>query len=291
MKVGFATIIGRPNVGKSTILNALLNKPLAIVTNKPQTTRETLRGFYEDEETQIVFIDTPGIHKPLHALGKVMNQNALASLSEVEVVILVVDASKRFGEGDRFLLSKLDSKTPLIVVFNKIDLVTINDIEVLKEKYQKYLTFPYTLLEMSAIRQFNIDELLKMIKNHLIEGLPFYPLGTETDRDELFFVKEIIREQALVQLREEVPHQLAVIIEKYQNKAKAIVIDALIIVEKPTHKAIVIGKNGNRLKQIGTNARLILEKRNKKRVHLSLHVVVKKDWFNNPKLLKEYGYY
>lgn len=291
MKVGFATIIGRPNVGKSTILNALLNKQLAIVTDKPQTTRETLRGLYEDEYSQIVFIDTPGVHKPLHELGKVMNKNTFASLSEVEVVVLVVDVSKRFGEGDRFLLSKLDPKTPLIVVFNKIDLVNITQVEKLKEEYQKHLPFPYTLLEMSAMRLFNVDTLLAEIKKHLIEGLPFYPLGSETDRDEFFFTKEIIREQALLQLRQEVPHQMAVLIEKYQKKAKAIVIEALIIVEKPSHKAIVIGKEGSRLKQIGTNARKILEKRTKERVYITLHVVVKKDWFNNPRLLKEYGYY
>ncbi|MDY0101221.1 MAG: GTPase Era [Bacilli bacterium] len=291
MKVGFVTIIGRSNVGKSTILNALLNKSLAIVTNKPQTTRENLRGLYEDEYSQIVFIDTPGVHKPHHELGKVMNKNAFASLSEVEVIVLGVDASKRFGEGDRFLLSKLDPKTPLIIVLNKIDLVTITQVTKLKEEYQKHLSFPYTLLEMSAIRLFNVNELLEEIKKHLVEGLPFYPLGSETDRDEFFFAKEIVRQQALLQLREEVPHQLAVIIEKYTKKAKAVVIEALIIVEKPSHKAIVIGKEGKRLKQIGTNARLLLEKRLKERVHLTLHVIVKKDWFNNPRLLKEYGYY
>lgn len=289
MKSGFVAIIGRPNVGKSTILNALVNRKVSIVTNKAQTTRDNIKGIYEDDESQIVFVDTPGIHKPHHELGRIMNQSALSSTSDVEAVILVVDASKSYGDGDEYLVSELKTQCPIIIVLNKIDLAKINEVQTLKERYHQ-LFAEAQIIEMSAARLFNVEDLLKTIKDLLSEGPSYYPIGSISDRDESFFIKELIREQVLMQLREEVPHQIAVTIEKYQNKSKAVVIEALIIVDKPSQKAIVIGKDGARIKALGVKAREELEERYGKRVYLQLYVATKKDWMNNPRLLKEYGY-
>jgi GTP-binding protein Era len=289
MKSGFVAIIGRPNVGKSTILNALINRKVSIVTNKAQTTRDNIKGIFEDDESQIVFVDTPGIHKPHHELGRIMNQSALSSTSDVEAAILVVDASKSFGDGDEYLVSELKLNCPLIVVLNKIDLAKIDEVQALKDRYQQ-LYKDAIIIEMSAIRLFNVDDLLKTIKSLLNEGPRYYPVGSISDRDESFFIKELIREQVLNQLREEVPHQIAVAVEKFQDKSKAVVIEALIVVEKPSQKAIVIGKDGTRIKALGIKAREALEERYNKRVFLQLFVVTKKDWMNNPRLLKEYGY-
>jgi len=289
MKSGFVTIIGRPNVGKSTILNVLINRKISIVTNKAQTTRDNIKGIYEDSDYQIVFVDTPGIHKPHHELGRIMNQSALSSTYDVEAIVLVVDASKPFGDGDDYLVSELKPKCPLIIVINKIDLAKIDQVQNLKNKYLS-LFREAEIVEMSALRLFNVDDLLKIIKSHLNEGPRYYPTGSISDRDEQFFVKELVREQVLMQLREEVPHQIAVAVEKFQNKSKAVVIEAIIIVDKPSQKAIVIGKDGTRIKALGIKAREELEERYNKRVFLQLYVATKKDWMNNPRLLKEYGY-
>ena len=289
MKSGFVAIIGRPNVGKSTILNALINQKVSIVTNKAQTTRDNIKGIYEDDEAQIVFVDTPGIHKPHHELGRIMNQSALASTAGVEAVILVVDVAKPFRDGDAFLVGELKVDCPLIIVLNKIDLAKIDQVQSLKARYQELYPKAH-FIEMSAIRLFNVDDLLKIIKSHLEEGPHYYPLGSVSDRDESFFIKELIREQVLMQLREEVPHQIAVAVEKFQLKSKAVVVEALIIVDKPSQKAIVIGKDGARIKAIGIKAREALEERFHKTAYLQLYVAIKKDWLNNPRLLKEYGY-
>ncbi len=289
MKSGFVAIVGRPNVGKSTILNALINQKVSIVTSKAQTTRDNIKGIYEDDESQIVFVDTPGIHKPHHELGRLMNQSALSSTSGVEAVILVVDVSKPFGDGDRFLVGELKPECPLIIVLNKIDMATIDQVQSQRTRYAEIYSSA-TILEMSAIRLFNVDDLLKIIKSNLVEGPRYYPVGSVSDRDEQFFIKELIREQVLMQLREEVPHQIAIAVEKFQTKSKAIVVEALIIVDKSSQKAIVIGKDGTRIKEIGIKAREALEARYQKVVFLQLFVVIKKDWLNNPRLLKEYGY-
>ncbi|MDD3035992.1 MAG: GTPase Era, partial [Candidatus Saccharimonadaceae bacterium] len=269
--------------------NALINQKVSIVTNKSQTTRDNIKGIYEDGESQIIFVDTPGIHKPHHELGRLMNQSALASTSGVEVVVLVVDASKPFGAGDSYLFAELKVNCPLIIVLNKIDLATIDQVQSLKARYAE-LYPSATILEMSAIRSFNIEDLLKIIKSHLSDGPRYYPVGSISDRDEQFFIKELIREQVLMQLREEVPHQIAVAVEKFQIKSKAVVVEALIIVDKPSQKAIVIGKDGTRIKAIGIKAREALEARYEKTTYLQLYVAIKKDWLNNPRLLKEYGY-
>lgn len=289
MKSGFVAIVGRPNVGKSTILNALINRKVSIVTNKAQTTRDNIKGIYEDEESQIIFVDTPGIHKPHHELGRLMNQSALSSTSDVEAIILVVDASKPFGQGDEYLVGELKPHCPLVIVINKIDLAKIDQVMEIKKRYAEIFK-DAIIVEMSAIRSFNIDELLDRIKSYLKEGPRYYPVGSVSDRDEQFFIKELIREQVLLQLQEEVPHQIAIAVEKLEFKSKAVVIEAVIVVDKPSQKAIVIGKDGSRIKALGIKAREALEKRYAKRVYLQLFAINKKDWMNNPRLLKEYGY-
>lgn len=289
MKSGFVAIVGRPNVGKSTILNALINQKVSIVTNKAQTTRDNIKGIYEDEDSQIIFVDTPGIHKPHHELGRLMNQSALSSVADVEAVVLVVDASKPFGQGDEYLVGELKANCPIVIVINKIDLVKIDQVLKIKKRYNELFNNA-TLIEMSATRSFNIDELLKTIKSYLSEGPRYYPAGSISDRDDAFFIKELIREQVLRQLQEEVPHQIAIAVEKLEFKSKAVVIEALIVVDKPSQKAIVIGKDGSRIKELGIKAREALEEKYHKPVYLQLFAVSKKDWMNNPRLLKEYGY-
>ncbi len=289
MKSGFVAIVGRPNVGKSTILNAIIGAKVSIVTDKSQTTRDVIQGIYTDEDSQIIFVDTPGIHKPMHELGKIMNNSALSSIQDVDAVILVVDASKHFGLGDQYIVDNLKPHCPLFVVINKIDLSTINQVVEIKKAYsEKYPNS--TIIELSAKQKFNIDELLKQIKAVLKEGPEYFPKTMVSDKDDTFIMKEIIREELLNLLKQEVPHHAAVVIEKFENKKEAVVVNALIIIEKESQKAIVIGRGGKMIKAIGTKARKEMEDVFKKRVYLELYVKVKEDWFNDSKSLKDFGY-
>ena len=289
MKSGFVAIVGRPNVGKSTILNAIIGAKVSIVTDKSQTTRDVIQGIYNDEDSQIIFVDTPGIHKPMHELGKIMNNSALSSIQDVDAVILVVDASKHFGLGDQYIVDNLKPHCPLFVVINKIDLSTINQVVEIKKAYsEKYPNS--TIIELSAKQKFNIDELLKQIKAVLKEGPEYFPKTMVSDKDDTFIMKEIIREELLNLLKQEVPHHAAVVIEKFENKKEAVVVNALIIIEKESQKAIVIGRGGKMIKAIGTKARKEMEDVFKKRVYLELYVKVKEDWFNDSKSLKDFGY-
>lgn len=289
MKSGFVAIIGRPNVGKSTILNAIIGAKVSIVTDKSQTTRDVIKGIYNDAESQIVFVDTPGIHKPIHELGKIMNSSALSSVKDVEAAILVIDASKHFGLGDQYILDNLRTKCPLFIAINKIDLATINQVIEIKKIYaEKYPNSQ--IIEMSAKKNFNTDELLKSIKRVLPDGPKYFPDEMISDKDDAFMMKEVIREELLNLLKQEVPHHSAVAIESFENKKEALVINAVIYIEKDSQKAIVIGHGGKMIKAIGTRARKELEQIYNKRVYLELFVKVKEDWFNNDRLLKELGY-
>ena len=290
MKTGFVAIVGRSNVGKSTILNAILERKVSIVADKPQTTRNTIKGIYDDDEYQIVFVDTPGIHKAYHELGNRMNKEALASTKGVEAIILVVDASKRFDAGDEYISETLSTKdTKLFIVINKIDLVRLPDAMAIKAKYQEI--YPKAeIIEMSAIQNFNIDTLLNKIKEVIPEGPLYFPKDSISDKDASFYVSEIIREKALNILKEEVPHNLAVRIDDIKSKKDATYIRATIIVDRDSHKGIVIGKGGKRLKAIGMRARKDIEEYYQKSIFLELFVSVKEDWLNNPRLLKELGY-
>ena len=289
MHSGFAAIVGRANAGKSTIINAILERDISIVTDKAQTTRNVIRGIYDDGEYQIVFVDTPGIHKAKHSLGKIMNQDALNSARDVDAIILVVDASKKFGEGDEFIAKAISKDCPLIVVINKIDLMKLPEVEVIKAKYAE--VYPEAkIIEMSAIENFNVDELINAVKPFMKEGPRFYPEGTISDKDAAFFVSEVIREKLLNLLKEEVPHELAVRVDDIKHKKEAVYIKATIIVDRDSHKGIVIGKGGKQIKSIGIRARKTLEEYFGKSIFLELFVSVKEDWINNPRILKELGY-
>lgn len=290
MKSGFVAILGRPNVGKSTILNAILNKKISIVTDKSQTTRDAIKGIYNAEGVQIVFTDTPGIHSPHARLGEMMNNTAYSAAHDVDVSILVVDASMPFGEFDQYIIDHLDIKnTPLIIAFNKIDLAKFEQAQKLKEKYLSI--FPKAqIVEMVAKERFNIDELLKVIISLLPEGPTYYPDDVLSDKNMSFLVKEIIREKALKTLRQEVPHSIAVVIDKFDEKVDPVHISASIIVEKDSQKGIVIGKGAERIKMIGQKAREDIERLLKKHVYLELFVKVQEDWRNVDTLLESYGY-
>ena len=290
MKSGFVAILGRPNVGKSTIINNIVNQQVSIVTEKAQTTRNNIIGIYNDEDTQIVFLDTPGIHKPTQVLGEEMNNMAYSAAHDVDVAILVVDASKTFGTGDQYIVEHLDiHKTPLIIVFNKIDLARLDRAQALKKTYTEL--FPKAIIiETVAKEGFNIDELIKTVKSLLPEGPAYYPVEMVTDKDEIFQIKEIIREKVLIQLREEVPHAIAVYLDNIEWESKPIKIYASIIVEKESQKGIVIGAGGRRIKEIGSYARHDIERLLKQHVFLELQVKVDPDWRNQPLSLKTYGY-
>lgn len=290
MKSGFVSILGRPNVGKSTILNGVINKKVSIVTDKSQTTRNVIRGIYHGENSQIIFIDTPGIHKPHAKLGEEMNVMAYSTAHDVDINVLVVDASKPYGEGDEYLISHLDIKNvPLVIVFNKIDNTRITDIQSLKAKYNEILP-EAVIVETVAKDRFNLDLLIKTLEDLLPEGPEYYPVDVITDKDEVFQIKEIIREKVLKILKDEVPHSIAIYINDIDYEAKPIHILASIIVEKDSQKGIVIGAGGKRIKLIGQKARDDIEKLLKKHVFLELVVKVQEDWRNNEDLLDRYGY-
>lgn len=290
MKSGFVSILGRPNVGKSTILNGIINKKVSIVTDKSQTTRNVIRGIYHGENSQIIFIDTPGIHKPHAKLGEEMNVMAYSTAHDVDVNVLVIDASREYGEGDDFIISHLDIKNaPLVIVFNKIDNARITEVQALKDKYNKILP-EAIIIETVAKERFNLDVLIKTIEDLLPEGPEYYPVDTITDKDEVFQIKEIIREKVLKILKDEVPHSIAIYINDIDYDSKPLHILATIIVEKDSQKGIVIGAGGKRIKLIGQKAREDIERLLNKHVFLELFVRVQEDWRNNEDLLDKYGY-
>ena len=290
MKSGFVAILGRPNVGKSTLLNAILNRKVSIVTDKSQTTRNNIKGIYNAEGVQIIFLDTPGIHKPHQKLGEEMNIMAYSAAHDVDVSILVVDASLPFGRGDEYILSHLDiNNVPLIIVLNKIDLARITEVNALKQEYLS--RFPKAaIIETVGTEKFNVDELINKVVSFLPEGPMYYPSDVITDKDEVFQIKEIIREKILKTLKDEVPHAIAVYMENIEWEEDPIHIRASIIVEKDSQKGIVIGENGKRIKYIGSKAREDIEKLLHSHVFLELFVKVQEDWRNVESSLKNYGY-
>lgn len=288
---GFASIIGRPNVGKSTLLNCLIGQKIAIISNKPQTTRNQIRGIYTIEQAQVVFIDTPGIHRPKHRLGEYMVEVAQRTLQEVDFILYLVDASAEFGTGEQYILDKLNKvKTPVFLIINKTDLVSPSEILNIIENYRTKGEFA-EIIPISAKNRDNIDRLKQIIFDYLPEGPFFYPNDMITDQPEKFVMAELIREKVLLLTREEIPHSIAVIIEDIKPRTNEIIyVKAVIYVERESQKGILIGKQGKMLKDIGRMAREDIQNLLGNQVFLDLWVKVKKAWRNNPSFLRNFGY-
>ncbi len=290
MKSGFVALIGRPNAGKSTLLNALLNQKIAIISPKPQTTRNAIRGIRTDEDSQIVFVDTPGIHKPHHALGANMNKEALAHAGGVDVIYYLVDASVPFGSGDEYVLNTLkQNRLPVFLLLNKIDLLSKDQLMELLIAWSKRYDFK-EIFPVSAKMEDNLDALLNVTKNYLEDGIMYYPSDQVCDYPEQFIMAEIVREKVLLNTEEEVPHSVAVVIERIRRKRDSLIINAMILVERDSQKGIIIGKQGQMIRKIGMEARKELEDILGSRIFLELFVRVEKDWRNKESKLRQLGY-
>lgn len=291
-KSGFVTIIGRPNVGKSTLLNHIIGEKMAIVSDKPQTTRNRIQCIYTEDGFQIIFIDTPGIHKPKNKLGEYMVNVSRETLAEVDVILLLVDESLIMGPGDKFILEELKSiKTDKILVINKIDKLKLEEVDIIKNNYKELNIFK-EIIPLSAIKGKGIDSLIKAILKLLPEGPQYFPADMITDQPERQIVSEIIREKALHYLDDEVPHGIAVGIDLMRKREDKDIIDvnATIYCERESHKGIIIGKNGRKLKGIGKSARQDIEALLGSQIYLELWVKVEKNWREKEKQIKYFGY-
>ena len=289
-KSGFVTLIGRPNVGKSTLMNRLIGQKIAITSNKPQTTRNRIQTVLTTEEGQIVFVDTPGIHKAKNKLGEYMVNVAERTLNEVDVVLWLVEPTAFIGAGEKHIAGQLGKvKTPVVLVINKVDMVKKEEILTFIDAYRKIYDFA-EIVPVSARNGDNTDELVKVILKYLPYGPQFYDEDTVTDQPERQIVAELIREKALHSLNDEIPHGIAVAIDAMKYRRKIVDIDATIICERDSHKGIIIGKQGVMLKKIGSTARYEIEKMLDMQVNLKLWVKVKKDWRDSDFLIKNFGY-
>lgn len=289
---GFVTVIGRPNVGKSTLLNALLGEKYLIVSDKPQTTRNRIRCILTDENYQVVFLDTPGIHKPRSLLGEGMVQAALNTLEDVDAIIFMVDASEPLGGGDRYIAEHLKRvSTPIFLVFNKIDLVEAGELVRLESQWQTLLPQVQAVCHISALTSYNLDHLRGQILAVLPEGPKYYPDDMVIDQPERFIVAELIREKILHLTHEEIPHSVAVVIDEMTARGDDIVyVHATIYVERESQKGIIIGKRGSMLKAIGQEARTDIERMLGSQIYLDLWVKTRKDWRNQLTGLRQLGY-
>ncbi|WP_201713530.1 GTPase Era [Rossellomorea arthrocnemi] len=291
-KSGFISIIGRPNVGKSTFLNRVIGQKIAIMSDKPQTTRNKVQGVYTTDDAQMIFIDTPGIHKPKHKLGDFMMKIAQNTLKEVDVILFMVNVEEGLGKGDHFIIEKLKGvKTPVYLILNKIDQIHPDALLPMIQQYNDLFPFAATV-PISALEGNNVDQLLQLLKDQLPEGPQFYPADQITDHPERFIVSELIREKVLHLTREEIPHSIAVMIDKMERKEEKDLIDviATIIVERDSQKGIVIGKKGSMLKEVGKRSRVDIENLLGSKVYLELWVKVQKDWRNRSSNLRDFGF-
>lgn len=290
MRSGFVSIIGRPNTGKSTLLNTVLKTHLAIVSNVAGTTRNAIQGVYNDDDTQIIFIDTPGLHKPQDRLGKLLNQDAYQSLDDIDAVLFVVDASAPLGKGDKFITQALKSTTaPVILVLNKIDKLDnegiLNAINTYKELYDFSDIVP-----ISAIKDDNVNRLISVIKKYLTDNIKYYDDDTLTNTSVRFIIGELVREKILNLTNDEVPHSVTCVTTLYEEKKDIININVDIIVDRDSLKKIIIGHNGQMIKNIGTYARRDIEAMLHKQVYLELFVKTIKNWRDKEKYLSELGF-
>lgn len=290
MKSGFASIIGRPNTGKSTLINTIINEKIAIVSNVAGTTRNTIQGVYHDEDTQIVFVDTPGIHKATDKLGKHLNKQSYESLEDIDVILFVIDASSGIGKGDHFIIEALKHTTvPVILVLNKIDKITKDGILKCINNYKDLFDFA-DIIPISALRNDNIDRLINLTKKYLKDNIKYYDDDVTTNSDPLFMISELVREKILNLTTDEVPHSITCVLTSFNEKETLANISIDIIVARDSQKKIIIGKQGNMLKTIGSEARKDIERILGKQVYLELYVKTVKNWRNKEKYLVELGF-
>ncbi len=290
-KSGFVAIVGRPNVGKSTLLNTIIGEKIAITSNKPQTTRNNSQGIYNDEDSQIIFIDTPGIHKPKYKLGKYLNKQAYFMIEDVDIILFIIDASEKLGNGDKFVIERFKSiNKPVILILNKIDKLSK---EAILEKIIEYKNL-YDFVEIvpvSALKNNNVERLIKVIKNYLKDTIKYFNNKSKaTNNTNEFIISELVREKILDLTDEEVPHAVMCAVEKIEEKENIIEINVLIVVDRDNLKKIIIGKQGSMLKEIGSRARIDIEKFLKKKVFLSIYVKTIDQWRDKEKILTEFGY-
>lgn len=290
MKSGFIGLIGRPNVGKSTLLNALIGKKIAITSDKPQTTRNIIQGIRTDEDSQMVFVDTPGIHKPQNKLGKILNKQAYYSINDVDVILFLIDITESLGKGDMFVIDVLNNvKVPVILVINKIDKLPKEEILRKIDEYKDLYNFS-EIVPISAKKMDNIDRLITILKSKLTDNIKYYDEDMYTDKPINFIVQELIREKILNKTFEEVPHSVSVIVDQMEYNKESVNIGATIVVDRENLKKIIVGKNGSMIKEIGTDARMEIEDLLNKRVYLDLFVKVIPKWRDREKFLNEIGY-
>ena len=290
MKSGFVTLVGRPNVGKSTLLNSIIGKKVAITSNKPQTTRNNIKGIYNDSEAQIVFVDTPGIHKPNHKLGDFLNKQAYYSINDVDVILFLVDGSESLGSGDKFIIERFKNlNKPVILIINKIDTLTKEEVVNKILEYKDLYDFS-EIIPLSALKKSNIKELVPSIKKYLKDDICYYDTNDYTNQSVEFLIAERIREKIFNLTDEEVPHSITVVTENIEINKDSYKINALIIVDRQSIKKIIVGHNGSKIKEIGIKSRYDIEELLGKRIYLELFVKVIPKWRDKEKYLKEFGF-
>lgn len=290
MKSGFIGLVGRPNVGKSTLLNSIIGRKVAITSNKPQTTRNNIQGIYTDGDYQMVFVDTPGIHKPKHKLGKVLNKQAFFSINDVDIILFLVDITEKLGPGDKFIIEmfkKIDK--PVILILNKIDKLPKEEILIKIDESKDLYNFD-EIVPVSALKRENVSHLIDVLKKYLPDTIKYFDDNAVTNIDVTFMISEYIREKVLELTNEEVPHSTTCIVENIEEDNNTIIINASIIVDRDNLKKIIIGKNGSMIKEIGIRARKDIEELLNKKVYLDLFVKVIPKWRDKDKILNEIGF-
>jgi len=291
-KSGFVSIVGRPNVGKSTFLNYIIGEKVSIISDKIQTTRTPIHGILSDEDTQIIFIDTPGIHKPKHRLGDYMVDVSVQTLNDVDIILFMINAQEGYGKGDQFILDKLNQvDKPVFLIINKVDQIHPDELFPIIEQYKDKCDFE-EIIPISALNGNNVSKLIELLKEHIPAGPKYFDANQITDKTERFMISELIREKVLTYTEEEVPHSINVIIEDMvRNEHGKLQVQATIVTERDSQKGILIGKKGSMLKAIGKAARLDIEQLLGEKIFLELWIKVKKDWRNKQSLLNQYGFY
>ncbi|MCI8545435.1 MAG: GTPase Era [Bacilli bacterium] len=291
MKSGFVSLIGRPNVGKSTLLNEIVGTKVAITSPKPQTTRNIIQGIYNDNETQIVFVDTPGIHKPTHKLGSILNEQAYYSINDVDVILFLIDVSEELGPGDKYIIERLkEVQKPVLLILNKIDKIPKEQILEKIVAYQKLYDFK-EFIPVSALKKDNVNDIIETLKKYLPDQIQYFDSDTVTNQSLPFLISEMVREKVFLLTEEEVPHSVTCVTEAIEKQNQAFHIHVAIIVDRDSLKRIIIGKNGSMIKEIGVQARIDIEKIMNKKIYLELFVKIIPKWRDKEKYLIEFGYY